>query len=341
MKLKHLGLAFLILAILLSACGSKTPATPTTDPNLVLTSAAQTAVARLSAVPSNTPEPSGTPTPTVTPPPLPTSAPVSSPITGTLPVELPTQTGSAPISVGSGADLAVMVSDLDVTDGTQFDGGAKFTKKWRLMNAGTSTWTTGYSLVHVSGNEIGGPASVPLPSDVEPGRTVDVAVDLTAPTKDGKYTSYWKLKNTSGQLFGIGLNGNGSFWVEIQVGGNANPLPTDTPAPGSATETPSATIRHLRVDVDNSNVTAKCPYTFTFTATFRLNAAAKVKFHWEASDSMFVMPAATSISEPAGLQTIPFSLEVTGNNSGWLKIHITSPEDVSSDKVDFSLTCKP
>jgi hypothetical protein len=343
MKHNHFGTVILILAVLLSACGSKLKATPTTEPSVILTSVAQTAAVRLSAMPSNTPAPTETASPSETPTLPATATPFSSPITGTLPVALPTQATTAPISVGSGPDLVMMVSDLDVTDGTQFDPGAKFTKTWRLMNSGTSTWTTGYSLVHVSGNDIGGPSSVPLPSEVQPGKMVDVSVDLTAPTTDGTFTSYWKLKNTSGQLFGVGANGSGSFWVKIQVGGNANPAPTDTPnvTPGSATGTPSATVRHLRVDVDNSSVTDKCPHTFSFTATFRLSVAATVRFQWEASDSMYSVPASTKISMPAGLQTVPFSLNVTSANSGWLRFHITSPDDVTSEQVDFSVTCTP
>jgi hypothetical protein len=343
MKRDHAGFAILMLAVLLSACGLKTQATPTTDPNIILTSVAQTAAARLAALPSATLAPTSTPAPTTTPTSLPTPTSFSPVITGTLPIDNPSQTIAAPTGVVSGADQVLMVSDLDVTDGTQFDPGAKFTKKWRLMNTGTTTWTTGYSLVHVSGDDIKGPASLPLPIEVGPGKIVDVGVELIAPTKDGKYTSYWKLKNANGQLFGIGVTGKDAFWVQIQVGGDANPAPTDTPVgtPSSATVTPSATIRHLRLAVDNDSVTAACPYTFTFTASFRLSAAAMVTYHWEASDSMYSMPAALSVSMPAGDQTIPFSFGVTSGNSGWVKFHITAPEDTASDPVDFSLTCTP
>jgi hypothetical protein len=234
-----------------------------------------------------------------------------------------------------------MVSDLDVTDGTLFDSGAKFTKKWRLMNAGTSTWTRGYSLVHVSGDEISGPASVPLPAEVGPGKIIDVAVDLTAPSKDGKFTSYWKLKNTSGQLFGVGLSGKDAFWVKIQVGGDANPVPTDTPVgtPSSATSTPSASVSDLTLEIDNASVNVNCPHTFTYTAKFNLSDAATVSYHWEASNSKYTLPAAQTNDMSAGDQTVPFSFEVTSTNSGWVMFHITSPEDITSDQVGFSLSC--
>ncbi len=236
-----------------------------------------------------------------------------------------------------------MVSDLDVTDGTKFDPGAKFTKKWRLMNTGTSTWTTAYSLVHFSGDEIKGPALVPMPAEVGPGKIIDVAVNLVAPSKDGKYTSYWKLKNASGQLFGIGFSGKDAFWVQIQVGGDGNPAPTDTPVgtPGSATSTPEATIGNLSLEVDNGNVTANCPHNFMYTASFHLSAAATIAYQWEVSDSKYTVPAAVQNAMAAGDQTVPLTFVVTSAGSGWLKFHITSPVYIASDPVDFSLTCQP
>ena len=84
-------------------------------------------------------------------------------------------------------DRAQFISDVTVPDGTRFNPGATFTKTWRLRNIGTCTWTTGYSMVFNSGNQMGGPASVPMPSSVAPGQNVDVSVNLTAPNTAGHY----------------------------------------------------------------------------------------------------------------------------------------------------------
>src|SRR5690606_4615312 len=48
--------------------------------------------------------------------------------------------------------------------------------------------------------------------------TVDLTVDLTAPSNAGHYFGYWKFKSNSGGNFGIGSTANKSFWVEIRVG---------------------------------------------------------------------------------------------------------------------------
>ncbi len=114
-------------------------------------------------------------------------------------------------------DAAQFVSDITVPDGTAFTTGATFTKIWRLKNVGTCTWTTSYSLVFSSGEQMGTTASVPMPKTVAPGQTVDLSVNLTAPATPGTYRGYWQLKNASGVLFGIGLTADKTFWVQITV----------------------------------------------------------------------------------------------------------------------------
>lgn len=120
----------------------------------------------------------------------------------------------------STCDWAQFVADVTVTDGSVFASGAAFPKTWRLKNIGTCTWTTSYSLVFDSRDQMGGPSSVNLPNNVAPGQTVDITINLTAPSNAGHYIGYWKFKNASGGLFGIGSNANRPWWVEINVSGN-------------------------------------------------------------------------------------------------------------------------
>ncbi|MDX1378680.1 MAG: NBR1-Ig-like domain-containing protein, partial [Anaerolineales bacterium] len=114
-------------------------------------------------------------------------------------------------------DWAQFITDVTVPDGTKYAPGATFEKTWRLKNIGTCTWSTSYMMVFDTGAQMGAPASIKLPSEVKPGETVDVTVDMTAPSKAGHYIGYWKFKNASGVLFGIGYNANRSWWVEINV----------------------------------------------------------------------------------------------------------------------------
>jgi hypothetical protein len=122
------------------------------------------------------------------------------------------------------------------------DPGESFTKIWRLQNTGTCTWTSEYTISFFSGSPMSAPQMLNLLENVEPGSTVDLAVDMVAPTAGGLYQGNWKLQNSSSDWFGIGPLGDSSFWVQIQV--IAPPTPTETatstPTP-TPTETPTLT----------------------------------------------------------------------------------------------------
>lgn len=121
-----------------------------------------------------------------------------------------TNTSVAPTGSG-GCDRAQFVSDVTVPDGEDHAPDTTFVKTWRLRNAGTCSWSTSYSVVFVSGNAMGGPASQNLTATIVPGSTVDISLNLTAPHETGSYTGYWILKNATGQTFAD------SFYVQIDV----------------------------------------------------------------------------------------------------------------------------
>ena len=123
----------------------------------------------------------------------------------------------------TGCDRAHFVTDVTVPDGTVFAPGQMFTKTWRLKNTGKCTWTAGYSLVFSAGDQMGGPSSISLPSEVAPNQTIDLSVNLTAPNAVGSYRGYWLLKNASGGVFGIGVLGNKPFWLAVNVAGGPPP----------------------------------------------------------------------------------------------------------------------
>lgn len=110
-------------------------------------------------------------------------------------------------------DEAEFVADVTVLDDEIMPPTLGFTKTWRLENAGTCTWTTDYSIVFVSGDQLDAPDRVPLTQDVAPEDTIDISVQMTAPNLDGTYRSEWLLENELGMQFGIPEE----FWTQIQV----------------------------------------------------------------------------------------------------------------------------
>ncbi len=185
----------------------------------VLTLAAQTALAG-QTLPAETRSPQATLTslPTATNPGPPTNTPVP-----------PTNT---PLP----CDQAAFIQDVTIPDDTQMAPGQAFTKTWRLKNLGTCGWNPSYALVFTGGDALGAPAVVNLPGNVPPNGTVDLSIDMKAPVAAGRYTGNWKLRNSTGGIFGI--SGGGPIFVQIQVV-VVTLTPTITP---TRTITPTPTI---------------------------------------------------------------------------------------------------
>ncbi len=231
----------LLLGMLLSACNlsNQSQATSTATPNV--TQAYQTVAARLTEIVALTPTEPPTPIPTegeqVTPTPsvTPTASRTPPPIT-------PSPTPPC--------DRAAAGSPLDITipDDTPLKPGESFSKEWGLVNTGTCAWTRDYAAVWFSGEMMSAPSVVSLDQTVDPGETVVIAVEMVAPAIPGTYQGNWKLRNETGLLFGIGPNGNSSFWVRIEVIASStttpDPSPSLTPEPGASptlSPTPSPT----------------------------------------------------------------------------------------------------
>ncbi len=149
--------------------------------------------------------PTGTPVPpaTLTLAPAPTSDPV-------------TPTSAAPAC----QDRAVLIADVTYPDNAPVTAGEKFTKIWKFQNTGDCPWT-GYTVAFVSGERMEAPDSVPVPETAAKA-TVEVSVDLVAPSADGSYTTNFELRNAQGKSVPLGTEP--TFWVKINVGKEADLL---------------------------------------------------------------------------------------------------------------------
>jgi hypothetical protein len=77
----------------------------------------------------------------------------------------------------------------------------RFTKVWRLRNDGECNWEPGTSWVLIEGDPLGAQSPAPVPL-AEPGRLVEISVDMVAPSAPGSYYSAWRLQRPSGEFFG-------------------------------------------------------------------------------------------------------------------------------------------
>ena len=214
---KYLYILLVFAALVIGSLACNSPGSGTVDPDDAVqatVSAVETERALLEEEEGPPPGPD-VDEPTQTPP-EPTAVAAS-------PTPLPTST-PLPTATSIPCDRASFVTDVTVPDGSDYSPGDVFTKTWRLKNAGSCTWTSGYDLVFDHGDQMGAPAVSQLTSGtVGANQTLDVSVQLTAPGSEGGYQGYFKLRNPSGVVFGIGPTANVAFWVEIEVLGPPEP----------------------------------------------------------------------------------------------------------------------
>ncbi|MDO8754336.1 MAG: NBR1-Ig-like domain-containing protein [Anaerolineales bacterium] len=197
----------MIAALFLGACNLPSNSQ---GEGLSLTAAAQTVEVLLSAMPA------GANTNTPLPLPLPaTLTPLPLPILTNTPLPPPTST----------CNVMQFMTDVTIPDGTIMTPGQTFTKTWRLKNIGACAWTPSYAIAFSDGNAMNGPSTQAMVGTVNPGQTIDISVNLTAPASTGDYTGNWKLRDGSGVLFG-------KFYVQIKV---QNPPTATNTLPSSHT----------------------------------------------------------------------------------------------------------
>jgi hypothetical protein len=122
----------------------------------------------------------------VPPAPTPTAAPTVAPTAVSDPSCIPS---------------ARFVEDVTVPDDTLYNSGVRFVKTWRMRNDGECKWEPGTTWVWISGDLLGAQSPVEVEL-ADPGRIVDVSVEMVAPAFPGTHNSYWRLQRPNGDFFG-------------------------------------------------------------------------------------------------------------------------------------------
>lgn len=234
------GLMVLALSLILAACTTPGTPAPTGDPveQAMQTLQAQatqeyyqTVVAQLTATspvientptlnPTNINHIPGETTPPAQTTEVPTVAVTQIPATPTQPA--PTAVPATPTRIPPTATpipcyQVTFVQDITIPDGTKIVAGNSFTKTWRIRNSGSCTWDTRFDIAFVDGTQMSSTKVWDLAKEVKPGETVDISIDLTAPSTVGSYQANFQMVNPNGARFGTGPDSKGSFWVKIQV----------------------------------------------------------------------------------------------------------------------------
>ena len=114
--------------------------------------------------------------------------------------------------------MARFVHDVTMPDGSKIEPYSSFYKTWRVRNDGSINWPEGCHLVTAGGDDLIDPKlkedSEPFKQAVMPTRAgdeIDISVQLFAPSATGRYVSYFRLEDPTGNLFGQRL------WCDIRI----------------------------------------------------------------------------------------------------------------------------
>ncbi len=82
-----------------------------------------------------------------------------------------------------------------VIDGAQIAPNSTFSVAWTITNTGTAAWDPeGVDFTYLSGTKMNQSPLVHLPTNVAPGDTVTLIVDMRTPNKTSRYTTVWSLR---------------------------------------------------------------------------------------------------------------------------------------------------
>jgi hypothetical protein len=183
-----LGIALALMLACVPTLGSTPPPIPTFDPNLPLTAIVLTAGAAATQTALNAP-------PTATSTPLPTRTPFPSPTaTATFLLLIPT-ISVPPTQIPLGvSEKALDCQVLSVEPKGVVAASSRFIGKWVIANIGKDTWlSANIDYRYQSGDKIHLQSIYDFPANVQPGTTVELTVDMQAPSTAGEYATVWRL----------------------------------------------------------------------------------------------------------------------------------------------------
>lgn len=216
-------LVFLLVSVFAVSCGG-TEEPVVEDVDALVTAGVGTMVASffetqtaavtpatITPVATLTPLPTFTLYPTSTPLPLPSPTIIFYTATFSIPTSgIPTVTGTLPTATVNSAALAngcnnlAFIRDVNLPAGTVVGKEEEITKTWKVQNIGTCEWKFQYRLAFLSGDDLRASGDY-IRKQVAVWDWSEVSISFTSPSKPGTYTSYWRMVDGDGKMFGTTL----------------------------------------------------------------------------------------------------------------------------------------
>lgn len=207
-KLRTILILTLALAVLAGCATSQQPAVePTMDP-LVLTQAYQQISTQFAETQAAMPTPTEEPKPVE---PTPTEVPPTAIVVTAIPTAtaFPTNTAVPPLPTLK-PTIAITATPSNYSCGivsvapayeTKFDLGYDFDAHFVVKNTGLKTWDLGETdYYYIEGDKIQKKDIYDVTTAIKSGESVDLVVDMLAPSKVGTYTTTWGLRTNGKTL---------------------------------------------------------------------------------------------------------------------------------------------
>jgi next-to-BRCA1 protein 1 len=157
--------------------------------------------------------------------------------------------------------IATFVSDETFPDVTEIVVGSTFHKVWKMRNDGNCAWPEKCRLMFVSGSrDIQFELENVTPGAVKPSEEVSISVKMTAPSKQGRFASYFRLQNGDGVQFGHRI------WVDIIT--IAAKVEAPAPAPVTVASSPIPQPQPQKPVLNNNN-NSSAPYVSQWEESLR------------------------------------------------------------------------
>jgi len=105
------------------------------------------------------------------------------------------------------------------------------------------------------------------------------------------------------------------------------------------TPTPEFAVTSVTASVSPNSFTGICPKEFNFSADITVNTGGTIQYVWERSDGGTPTPESLDFPGP-GTKTVNTSWTTSASgNDKWMRLHVTAPNDITSNQATFSLEC--
>jgi hypothetical protein len=123
---------------------------------------------------------------------------------------------------------------------------------------------------------------------------------------------------------------NSAGTVTRSVVTTVNSAPPSGPVPFAVTSVVAST--------SPSTFTGACPKTFTLNATITANGPGTVTYRWEREDLRYSDMQNITFNA-AGTQTTTLQWNFGETSSGWIRVHVLTPSEITSIPIFYTLNC--